>query len=584
MRSKTVRTANRDHGGRGQAEDALAEFSAKLEDEDDAPASETLQSVMAYYIDHVTRLGKRRGTIETYQMVAKGIPDDLGTRPVETVTPDDLDQFYGQLADSGLAVRTIRLTHAVIRAAVRQAVKSQRIASSPAAGATVPAAPKGAKTRITPAETWEMIRVASLPKDQGGSEDGVLAMAIFLATYAGCRRGELCGLQWSDLDVETGTLRIVRQWVQGAGGQYLADLKSDTAVEDGARTVRLGPSSVEALLRYKAWLRVVIEREPDGWLLSYDAGNTPMRARSLGESITALGRRLGIDATTHSFRRTSSTELVAADVDVDTAARARRSHDRGDAPGLRAGSRRQGSGGGGHLGGKARGPGFAHSGVVSLTPKCDAYVAFRSRAARTEHEAESARTERVMCLAALVWSRCAPGKTPPTAWETMERIPAVCCCGQQYPKIERDRDSHPGHATAVPLLAKGTLHGNRSPRGRRGGPRTKAACSPTRSSPPSAPHWWTSCSTGGSTVTGPHEKPGDDVLLELGELTWAAINFAGGRNLPPSYTPRRSGEHQSRIPSTSTSCSSDDPPPKCATFPVRMGTPRARVWDAGPSR
>ena len=202
-------------------------------------------------------------------------------------------------------------------------MKAQRITANPAAGASVPAVPKGAKTRITPAETWQMIEAASLPRDRGGAEDGVLAMAIFLAAYAGCRRGELCGLQWGDLDVDTMTLRIVRQWVQGAGGQYLADLKSDTAVVDGARIVRLGPATVEALLRYKAWLRteLELEREPDGWMLSYDAGSTPMRARSLGEAITALGRRLGIKATTQSFRRTSSTELVAAGVDVDTAAR-----------------------------------------------------------------------------------------------------------------------------------------------------------------------------------------------------------------------------------------------------------------------
>ena len=26
-------------------------------------------------------------------------------------------------------------------------------------------------------------------------------------------------------------------------------------------------------------------------------------------------------------------------------------------------------------------------------------------------------------------------------------------------------------------------------------------------------------------MTGPHEQPDDDVLLELGKLTWTAINF-----------------------------------------------------------
>jgi integrase len=321
VRSKTVRTAHRDHGGRGQAEEALAKFEAELIAQEDSPAGETLESVLTYYIGHVTRLGKTRGTVETYEAVAKRLPDDLKTRPIELVGPDDLDQFYGQLKDRGLSDRTIRTTHAVIRAALKQAVKSRRIASNPAEDATVPAVPKGSKSKVTPAEVREMIRVAAMPKGDGGEEDGVMAMAIFLATYAGLRRGELCGLRWDDLDVPTGRLRVERQWVPGVGGQYLADLKSDTAVVDGARTVTLDSSVVAAILRYKAWLRAELEREPDGWLLSHDAGSTPLRAKGLGEAITALGRRLGINATTHSFRRTSSTELVSAGVDVDTAAR-----------------------------------------------------------------------------------------------------------------------------------------------------------------------------------------------------------------------------------------------------------------------
>ena len=71
VRSKTVRLAHRDHRGRGQAEEELAKFEAELNAVEDSPAGETLESVLSYYIDHVTRLDKRRGTIETYGAVAK---------------------------------------------------------------------------------------------------------------------------------------------------------------------------------------------------------------------------------------------------------------------------------------------------------------------------------------------------------------------------------------------------------------------------------------------------------------------------------------------------------------------------------
>lgn len=321
VKSKTVRVAHRDHGGRGEADAALAAFAASLEDEKVAPSSETLGTVLAYYVEHCERIGRRRGTVETYQDIAKRIPAELSGRPIDTLTADDFDQLYGAMKAKGLAEKTIRTTHAVLRAALRQAAWSGRIPTNPSERATPPANPKGTKSRITPAEVWAMIEAATKAKSEGGDEDPVLAMAMFLSTYAGCRRGELCGLRWDDLDEVTCRLSIQRQWVPGKGGQYLEDLKSATGTTEGARIVKLAPVVVDAVLRYRAWQGRALNRAPEGWLLSHDGGTTPMRAKSLGTAITELGKRTGINATTHSFRRTSSTELVASGVDVDTAAR-----------------------------------------------------------------------------------------------------------------------------------------------------------------------------------------------------------------------------------------------------------------------
>ncbi len=91
------------------------------------------------------------------------------------------------------------------------------------------------------------------------------------------------------------------------------------------RTIVLGQLGLDLIERYRDIMGDLLRREPDGWLLSYDAGVTPMRAKALGQAITKLGKGLGLKVTTHSFRRVSATQLVAAGVDVDTAAR-RRDH------------------------------------------------------------------------------------------------------------------------------------------------------------------------------------------------------------------------------------------------------------------
>jgi integrase len=87
------------------------------------------------------------------------------------------------------------------------------------------------------------------------------------------------------------------------------------------RSIVLGQFGLGLIERYRDIMREMLRREPEGWLLSYDAGATPLRAKALGQATAGFGKGLGLDVTTHSFRRVSATQLVAAGIDVDTAAR-----------------------------------------------------------------------------------------------------------------------------------------------------------------------------------------------------------------------------------------------------------------------
>ena len=148
-----------------------------------------------------------------------------------------------------------------------------------------------------------MVAAASTPRKNETDGDVVLAMAIAMAALTGARRGELCGMQWSDIDPVTCSITIERQWVPGKGGQYLAPPKS----EDGVRSIVLGQLGLGLIERFRDIMREMLRREPEGWLLSYDAGATPLRAKALGQAIAGLGKGLGLDVTTHSFRRVSAT-------------------------------------------------------------------------------------------------------------------------------------------------------------------------------------------------------------------------------------------------------------------------------------
>lgn len=309
--SRTVHAANKTAALR-----QLRQFVTEIDSGKIVPGAgprSTVEVVLNKWLDHLATTGKAQTTLETYRLlVDKHLIPALGHLELRSVGPYELDAYYLACSAKGTAPRTIRLRHFILSAAFTQAVKWGWIDKNPAAYATPPRVPRGIK--FIP----EVAQVRALLDGAGDDED--LKTAVALASLTGARRGELCGLRWSDVDWVAGTLLIERQRVPVKGGQRTAPLKHGER-----RTVHLGPLGMEVLRLYKA---TTGERargfgiEPDwqGWLLSADCGRTPTRAQTLSEAITDLGKRVGVPVTTHAFRRFAATQMVGAGVDVRTAA------------------------------------------------------------------------------------------------------------------------------------------------------------------------------------------------------------------------------------------------------------------------
>jgi integrase len=226
------------------------------------------------------------------------------------LTVHDIDVYLAALADRELAPGTIKLNHSVLRAALEQGVDWGWIKDNPAKRARLKSA--GAKV----AKPFTAEHLGRLYQGAIADEDIDMATMIALAAVTGCRRGELAGLRWDDLDVDRACLRVERQWVPGKGGQHLVE---NTKSGDG-RTVFIGRDGVALLERYRAAKREQTRRAPDGWLLSYDGGTTPMRAKSMTEYLSRLAKRLNVPATVHTLRHWKQTELNRQGVDLPTAA------------------------------------------------------------------------------------------------------------------------------------------------------------------------------------------------------------------------------------------------------------------------
>jgi len=305
--TKTVHTKKR--GGKTEALAALADFYSEIEARGLRMGSEhTVGSLMTAYIDRCRSLGRKQGTIESYEMAERRLTDVMRATRLRDLTVQQLDQFYWSL---DLAQATVKQQHAVIRAALQQAVAWEWIGRNVADLAT----PVGKVTKVErlPLGLDDIRTMVEYAYNDG---DLVLAATVTVAALTGARRGELAGLQWDDIDPVAGTLTISRQFVPGVGGQYITTPKSAT----GSRSVYLGHDGLAFIERYRAQLRALMGVEPHGWLLSHN-GDEPAQAKAMAHQITALGKRCGVEVTTHSFRRAAATQLVASGVDVDSAAR-----------------------------------------------------------------------------------------------------------------------------------------------------------------------------------------------------------------------------------------------------------------------
>ena len=142
----------------------------------------------------------------------------------------------------GLSPRTVRYIHTIIRAALRDAVRWNKVGRNIADSATPP--PTSA-TQAKRTSTWTGPQVRQF--FEFVAESRYLPAWLFLAT-SGCRRGEALGLRWSDVDLETRTAIIGHQVVTVDHEIVFKDLPKTKR----AHVVRLDPGTVSMLQTWKA--------------------------------------------------------------------------------------------------------------------------------------------------------------------------------------------------------------------------------------------------------------------------------------------------------------------------------------------
>ena len=115
------------------------------------------------------------------------------------------------------------------------------IPKNPTEGTTAPKPNYKPKRILTRAELDAFLAVVE--------QDEVWRDFFQTELMTGLRRGEICGLQWSDFDGDTGTLKVCRTLHSQRKGEYTV---GETKTNQGMRTIILPHSVTDILRRRKA--------------------------------------------------------------------------------------------------------------------------------------------------------------------------------------------------------------------------------------------------------------------------------------------------------------------------------------------
>jgi integrase len=302
VRTDDGRRARRYVTGDTQA-DALAKLRSAQADAQ-AAADRAQSPTLAWWATRwlgTARLRVRSSTLRAYRraLVTHVIPM-LGDRPLLDLRSADIEAMLAQLVDGGMAPNTAALTRRVLVACLADAERDGRIARNVARSARPPRVESVERRRLTPPEVRALLILAAADP----RTDALVALAL----GTGARVGELCALDWSDVDLDGGTVTI--RGTLGRGG-VIGPPKS----RRGRRIVALPPFAIAALRREQ-------DRRPGPGPVIADPVGRRLTIERTGERWRELRARAGLDGVRfHDLRGTAATLALSAGVTPTEVAR-----------------------------------------------------------------------------------------------------------------------------------------------------------------------------------------------------------------------------------------------------------------------
>lgn len=212
-----------------------------------------------------------------------------------------------------LSAKTILHHHRLISSILEKAVKWQIIFSNPCDRTEIPKVERKEARYLDEKQAAELLACLD-------SEPLQYRAMITLLLYSGMRRGELCGLEWTDVDFDNCIIDINKSSLYLTGkGVFTDETKNFTS----KRVIKLPLAVMDLLHIHKAAQGVERFRHGDAWQesgkLFTQCNGKPIHPDSVTSWFHDFIERNNLpDACLHSLRHTNATLLIASGTDLRT--------------------------------------------------------------------------------------------------------------------------------------------------------------------------------------------------------------------------------------------------------------------------